>query len=123
MGWRGFGFVYRSRTSFCRAVPNLISRFATFSSLYQGQRVRGQGGAGGDARAGAGALRRGLRRSRAHGAPVAAEQAGGGVELPPGAGQGRRGRPACGVAQAVSSDDKVANREIRAWHLVIENGY
>jgi hypothetical protein len=22
MGWRGFGFVYRSRTLFCRAVPN-----------------------------------------------------------------------------------------------------
>jgi hypothetical protein len=23
MGWRGFGFVHRSRTVFCRAVPNL----------------------------------------------------------------------------------------------------
>jgi hypothetical protein len=22
MGWRGFGFVHRSRTIFCRAVPN-----------------------------------------------------------------------------------------------------
>ena len=33
MGWRGFAFVHRSRTLFCRAVPKtLISRFATFSS-------------------------------------------------------------------------------------------
>ena len=28
------GFVHRSRTIFCRAVPTLISRFATFASLY-----------------------------------------------------------------------------------------
>jgi hypothetical protein len=30
MGWRGFGFVHRSRTIFCRAVPNLSITIRNF---------------------------------------------------------------------------------------------
>jgi hypothetical protein len=30
MGWRGFGFVHRSRTLFCRAVPNLSITIRNF---------------------------------------------------------------------------------------------
>jgi hypothetical protein len=30
MGWRGYGFVHHSRTSFCRAVPNLSITIRNF---------------------------------------------------------------------------------------------
>ena len=35
----------------------------------------------------------------------------------------RRPSPRCGASLTRCSDAKVANREIRVWHLVIENGY
>ena len=43
MGWRGFGFVYHSRTIFCRAVPNPNLTIRNFFIAVGGQPPRERG--------------------------------------------------------------------------------
>ena len=103
MGWRGFGFVHRSRTIFCRAVPNLsitIRNFFIAVRCTLRLQVDSEAAAEGD--------------WGSFDTEMDILGGGGGAAQPaPRAGDG--GRPAYG-------DEKVANREIRVWHGATENG-